>query len=67
MTPNEFESHINGAIGAAIKSQINPAIVVTVLELNKRRVLSMIENVAAGAPPEKGRIITPPNLDGSGG
>lgn len=47
MNVQEFESHVAGAVNSALRNNIHPSIVVTVLEGTKLDVLLMMKNVAA--------------------
>ena len=49
MSPIEFEQHIGGAVNAALKSGVNPTVIVTVLEGTKLEVLMMLKRQAQEA------------------
>lgn len=57
MKPNEFESHIVGAINSAIKDGVHPAIVYMVLHSHAENVMRMVKDQPRQEPPDGGVVL----------
>lgn len=68
MNASEFESHIGGAVNAAVRDGINPSIIVTVLEGIKLEVLLRVRQQAIDLRKKAQEVETEPakivGLDG---